>query len=305
MSVDPIRLLCWCRSSVSGLHLPAFAAADGGLFAEQGLDVQFVDCVLAGDQSLRGYATTLEPLAAGSADFALSSVAYLLAGQTEAQGRLGARFAAVFHQRNPIAGFVAHESGLRKPEHLAGGKTAARDGSWFAQELAGALVHMGLGPPSLVRPLGDHTTAFRRGELDVLPAWIDMKPLYELALPIRAIPLPIEVYATGLVAADRLPLEVVERMRDALTAGYKLQREHPGLGITAFRRRFPNTSESYLRTAWSILEPYAFEGPWPGAMDAERWESTIDYTAATHSLCMFPPERIYRPELLAQSRLAA
>ncbi len=34
-------------------------------------------------------------------------------------------------------------------------------------------------------------------------------------------------------------------------------------------------------------------------MDAERWQATIDYTAATHGVSTFPGERIYRPELLA------
>jgi hypothetical protein len=52
---------------------------------------------------------------------------------------------------------------------------------------------------------------------------------------VRPIGLDIETYATGLLAADRLPLEIVTRMRDAFVAGYQLQLEQP-----AFRRRFPD-----------------------------------------------------------------
>jgi len=273
-----------------------------GVFAQQGLGVEFVDCVPAADRSLRGYAVTLEALADGVADFALSSVAYLLAGQTETQGRLGSRFAAVFHQRNPIAGLVREDSDLREAADLAGRNAAGQGGSWFAQELQGALAHMGLGPAVIVEAAAGNHAALREGEIDVIPAWVDMLPGYKGGVPVRAIPLDIEVYATGLVAADRLPLELVERMRDALTAGYELQREQSELGIAAFRRRFPNISEDHLRTAWSVLEPYAFDGPTPGSMDAKRWKATIDYTAAAHGLSVFPAERVYRPEVLAPAR---
>jgi len=297
--MESVRLMCWCRGCVSGLHLPAFAAADGGVFAEAELDVEFVDLVSPGDRSLRGYAATLHALTGGEADFALSSVAYLLAGQTETHGSVGSRFAAVFHQRNPIAGMVLEDSDVREPEDLVGRKTAGRDGSWFAREFEGALAYMDLGAPTVVKPTGDYREALRQGEIDVIPAWVDMTPGYRAGLPIRAVPLDIEVYATGLVAADRLPLELVARMRDALTAGYELQREQPEVGITAFRRRFPNISEDHLRIGWSALEPYAFDGPTPGSMDAKRWTATIEYTAAAHGLSEFPADRIYRPELLA------
>ena len=33
-------------------------------------------------------------------------------------------------------------------------------------------------------------------------------------------------------------------------------------------------------------------------MDADRWEATIAYTAATHGLSQIAGERFYRPELL-------
>ncbi len=53
-----------------------------------------------------------------------------------------------------------------------------------------------------------------------------------------------------------------------------------------------------------MFEPYAFDGVAPGSMDADRWEATIAYTAATHDLSQIAGERFYRPELL-RSRLAS
>lgn len=297
--MDATRLMCWCRSCVSGLHLPAYAATECGLFARHGLDVELVECVPAANRSLSGYAVTLQALADGVADFALSSVAYLLAGQTQSDGRLGSRFASVFHQRNPISGLVLEESDLREPADLTGAKAAAQNGSWFVQELQGALAHTGLGPAMVVDPGTDNRGALSRGEIDVIPAWADMLPSARADMPIRAIPLDIGVYSTGLVAADRLSLELVTRMRDALSAAYELQRQQPELGITALRGAFPNIPEDYLRTGWSVLEPYAFDGIPPGSMNAERWETTIDYTALAHGLSAFPADLVYRPELLA------
>ncbi|MDQ6751795.1 MAG: ABC transporter substrate-binding protein [Actinomycetota bacterium] len=297
--MERVRLMCWCRHCVSGLHLPAYAAAEGGLFAEQGLEVEFIDCVTVPERGLRGYGTTLKALAGEQAEFALSSVAYLLAARSEAETELGARFAAVFHQRNPIAAMVAADSDLHQPEDLPGRRTASATGNWFVREYAGALAHMGFGAPDLVEPPEDVHAALREGDIDVIPAWVDMLPGYSKQGPVRAVALDFEVYATGLVAGDRLPLELVLRMRDALAAGYELQREQPELGIAAFRRHCPQRTEEHLRIGWSAIEPYVFDGRGPGSMDAERWRATIDYTVAAHGLSASAPEQVYRPELLA------
>jgi len=88
-------------------------------------------------------------------------------------------------------------------------------------------------------------------------------------------------------------------MRDAFIGGYHLQLERPELGITAFRRRYPDVAEEHIRANWALFERNAFDGGRPGAMDEERWRTTIDYTAATHGLSVFAGERLYRPELLA------
>jgi len=258
--MERVRLMGWCRSCVSGLHLPAFAAAEGGLFAEQELEVEFVDCARAPDWSLRGFTARPKAVAAGDADFALSSVAYLLAAQTELNGRLPVRFAAVSHQRNPIVAIVRGDSHLAEPEDLPGARAARWTIPWYAEAYAGALDHMGLAAPVFVdAPKPD--AALWSGEVDVIPTWMDMTLYHHKpGRPIRTVPLDIEVYTTGLVAADRVPLELITRMRDAFVAGYDLQREQPEPGIAAFRRRFPDISEDHIRANWSPFEPYAFDG---------------------------------------------
>lgn len=299
--MERVRLMGWCRTCVSGMHLPAFAAAEAGLFAEQELEVEFVGCARASDWSLQGFTVRPKAVAAGDADFGLSSVAYLLAAQTELDGRLPVRFAAVAHQRNPIVGIVRADSPLEEPAQLAGARAARWSIPWFADEYAGALAHMGIGSPQLVDLSDDLDGALARGQIDVIPTWMDMTLYHRKPeLPIRTIPLDIDVYTTGLIAAERVPLEVVTRFRDAWAAGYQLQADHPEAGIAAFRRQYPDVSEDHIRANWAIFEPNAMDGSVPpGAMDADRWRGTIDYTAVTHGLSTFDPELLCRPELLA------
>lgn len=304
-----VRLMTWCPRSVSGMHLAAFAAAEGGLFDDRGLDVEFVPVVKPPDYSLTGFTSRVKAVAAGHADLAFTAVVYLLAAQTEAAGQLPVRFVATAHQRNPITGFVRADSTLRAPEDLPGARAARWSMPWFAQEYAGALEYLGLGPPIMVDTPGPLDQALGSGQIAVAPTWMDDSAQARLAnmtlhhrgagFGIRAIPLDIPVYSTGLVAADHLPLDVVTGMRDAFLGGHELQRARPELGLAGFRRCFPSVSEAHARANWALYEPNAFDTVLPGSMSADRWQETISYTTRTHGLSVFPGERIYRPELLA------
>lgn len=301
-----VRLMGWCRTCVSGMHLPAFAAAEAGLFAEQGIELEFVGCARAADYSLSGFTTRPKAVAAGYADFALSGVAYLLAAQTELGGRLPVRFVAVSHQRNPITAVVRADSELEKPDDLPGRRAARWSIPWFTDEYAGALAHMGLGPPTIVDRSENTDEALASGEIDVMPTWMEMTLYHRKPeLQIRAIPLDIDVYTTGLIAADRLPLELVTRVRDAFVAGHKLHRERPELGIAGFMRQYADVAEDHVHRNWALFERYAWEGGAPGTMDAGRWRTTIEHTAATHRLSVVAGERFYRPELVTESLVGA
>ena len=265
------------------MHLPAFAASEAGLFAEQGLVVEFV-------------AATDAPMAvaAGDADFALTSAVHVLHAQTQAAGSLPVRFVAAWHQRNPITAVVREDSGRQAPEDLAGARAARWSIPWFAHEFAGAMRHLGHEAPILIETPGGLDQALGCGAVDVLPMWIDdTTPAQALGMRlhhlgesfvVRAIPLEIPVYSTGLIAADRVPVDVVRRMQHALAAGHRLQQQDPEPGLAGFCRRFPEVSEQHARISWSLYEPYAFDGATPGSMRAGRWQDTISYTATTHGL---------------------
>jgi hypothetical protein len=291
------------------MHLPVFAASEAGLFAEQGLEVEYV----ASSQAP-------EAVAAGDADFALTSAVHVLSAQTRAAGRLPVRFVATFHQRNPIAAVVREDSGRRTPQDLVGARAARWGIPWFAREYAGAMRHMSLGAPVLIDTPGSLDEALGSGAVDVLPMWMDdTAPARALGMTlyhrgegfgVRAIALDIPVYSTGLIAADRVPLDVVHRVRHALAGGHRLQQEQPEPGLAGFCRRFPEVSAEHARISWALYEPYAFDGVTPGSMHAGRWQDTIAYTTRAHGLSTFGEERIYRPELVttalpARDRVAA
>ncbi|HEV2060341.1 MAG TPA: ABC transporter substrate-binding protein [Solirubrobacteraceae bacterium] len=299
--MERVRLMGWCRTCVTGMHLPVFAAAEAGIFAEQGIELEFVGCERAADYSLSGFTTRPKAVAAGHADFALSGVAYLLAAQTELGGQLPVRFVAVSHQRNPITAIVRADSDLEEPGDLPGRRAARWSIPWFTDEYAGALAHMGFGKPQIVDLSENIDEALASGDIDVMPTWMEMtlyhrKPEFQ----IRTIPLDIDVYTTGLIAADRMPLDVVTRVRDAYAAGFDLCSERPELGIAGFMRQYPDVTEAHIRRNWALFEPYAWDRVSPGSMDAARWRTTIHYTAATHRLSIVPGQRFYRPELVSE-----
>ena len=291
-----VRLMTWCPRSVSGMHLPAFAASAAGVFADEGLEVEYVPASEAPDA-----------VAAGDADFGLTSAVHVFAAHARTGRHLPVRFVAAFHQRNPIVGVVRADSGLRTPEDL-GGARAARWG-WHSVEYAGALSRLGIGAPVMIDTPGRLDEALASGAVEVLPMWMDDTTAVRLCgmtlqyrgedVATRAIALDVPVYSTGLIAADRVPLDVARRMRDALVAGHELQRKRPEPGLAAFRRCFPEVAEEHALVNWELYEPYAFDGPVPGSMEAGRWRETLAYTAATHGLRTPAEEQVYRPELLA------
>jgi hypothetical protein len=293
------RLMGWCPRAVTGMHLWVCAAAEAGLFAELGLDVEIVPAAVDAPAAV----------AAGDADFALTSAVHLLSAQSRLGGRLPVRFVAVFHQRDPISAVVRRDFGLEHPRDLAGMPAARWSYSWFADAYAGALDYLRLEAPVLVDWPGGLDEALGSGAVAVLPMWVDdTAPAHALGMrlyhagngfDVRTIALDIPVYSTGLTAADRVPLDVVRRMRTALGAAHELHRAQPEPGLAGFRRRYPHVSEEHARTSWGLYEQYAFDGAAPGEMRADRWAATIPFLSRTHGVAALAPERVYRPELLS------
>jgi NitT/TauT family transport system substrate-binding protein len=259
--------------------------------AEYGLDVEILDPA-PGPENVRRVAN-------GGADFCLTSVTHYLRARAQS-GALVARFVAVVVQRSPMAGIVVADSPLTSPADLAGKRVGGPPDSALVAEYRAGLSSLGLAPPTVVPvDYGLAPAALGRREIDAVPDFADLVPRTrrQAGVPVRAVPLGVEVYASGLVAADRVPDNLVASMRVALTESLLRQRANPTAGLDELRARYPEVDPADAVEGWRLVEPNIFTGVEPGSMEAERWRHTIAWTAAAHGVVAPPPETVYRPEL--------
>ena len=263
-----------------------------GLFAEYGLNVELMEPAPGPEN--------VERVASGAVEFGLTSVSYFLQAQ---QARpLPARFVAVIVQRSPMAGLVAAGSGLWRPADLCDRRLGAPAGSGLLAEYQAALAARGLpGSTPVDMPYEDAPAALGRGVIDVVPDFVDLLPRTrrQAGVPLRAVAVGLETYASGLVAADSLPVDLVDRMRRAVLAALERQRSDPGGGISALCERYPDVDPSAALEGWRLAEPNIFTDTGLGAMDAARWRFTLEHLAHAHGLAPSPPETVYRSEYLS------
>lgn len=195
-------------------------------------------------------------------------------------------------------------STVAEPADLAGRPTAGHGLSWMVREYQAAVAHHGLEPGPVV-DADDGAYAARsleRGEADVTPAWVDTIPSIQQSgeAVFRAVPVAVDVYATGLLAADRVSAELVERVTAAVADGVALQRTDPEPGMALYHRTYPKASLDYLRTAWAMFEPNAptVDGD---PMAAARWVASVAFYADAFELPAFDLEQVCRPEWVTPS----
>ena len=239
-------------------------------------------------------------MAAGGADFCLTSVTHHLTARAQA-GDLAARFVSVVVRRSPMCAFVPAASDLTVPADLAGRRLGGSQQSRLVAEFRAGMAALGLAAPELV-PLEYSVApaAMARGECDMVCDFVDLLPRVrrQAGVAVRSVPLGLDVYSSGLVAADRLPEDVVTRMQTAVAAALEAQRANPEGGLDELARRYPDADPLEALEGWSLAEPNIFTGPVPGCSDPETWARTIAHLAGAHGLPAPEPETVYRPELV-------
>jgi NitT/TauT family transport system substrate-binding protein len=287
----PVRLSFYCTTCLPGYHLPYLAAAASGLFADFGFDVELLDP--------EGGPANVQRVADGGADFCLTSVAHYLNARAR-YGDLPARFAAIVVQRSPMAALVAAGSSIATPADLSGRRLGGPAAGGMVLEYQAALDRLGLGRSELVDlDYREAWTALAEGRVDAVADYVDIQPrLQRLSgIDVRAVPFGLDVYSSGLVAADRLPDERVTDMRAALVAALEAQRAAPEAGVDALVRRYPEIEPAAALEGWSLVEPYIFTDVPAGSMDPERWADTVAFSASAHGIAAPDPQSVYRPEL--------
>jgi NitT/TauT family transport system substrate-binding protein len=249
-------------------------------------------------------------VAAGGADFCLTSVTHYLTARAQA-GDLAARFVSVVVRRSPMSGFVPADSPLTTPADLAGRRLGAPEQSRLVKEFRAGMEMLGLAPPQVV-PLdyGLAPAAMARGEVDMVCDFVDLLPRIrrQAGVAVRPVPLGLDVYSSGLVAADRIPDEVVTRLRSAVAAALEAQRDDPQAGLDELARRYPEADPLEAVEGWRLAVPNIFTGPvtplagplgpTPGSSDPDTWARTISHIAGAHGLPAPEPRTVYRRELV-------
>ena len=203
-----------------------------------------------------------------------------------------------------MAGFVPEDSPLTTPADLGGRRLGGSPDNGLVKEYLAGLAALGVDPPVVV-PVdpGPAPAALATGEVETVCEFVDTLPRvrHQAGIPVRAILLGTEVYSSGLVAADRLPDEVVTRMQAALAAALERQRMEPAAGLAELTRRYPQADPADALEGWALAEPNIFTGPPPGSSDPAGWAATEAHLAAAHGLPAPDPESVYRRELIGAS----
>jgi NitT/TauT family transport system substrate-binding protein len=244
-------------------------------------------------------------VAAGGADFCLTSVAHYLTARARVPGPLPARFVSVVVRRSPMAALVPAGSALTTPADLAGRRLGGPAGSRLVAEFRAGMAELGLAPPELVAlDYGLAPAAMARGEVDMVCDFADLLPRVrrQSGIAVRVVALGLDVYSSGLVAADRLPDELVARMQAAVAAALEHQRHNPEAGLDELARRYPGADPLEALEGWALAEPNIFTGPPTGSSDAATWARTIIHVAGAHGLPAPDPETVFRSELVPVPR---
>lgn len=287
--LDKVRLRFYCTGCCPGYHLPYFAAASTGLFAAHGLEVEFLEPLKD---------ASVESVATGDCDFCLTSVLHLMR-EKAAKPQLAARFVAMVMSRSPISALVPEDSPVRRPEDLAGLRVAGSPGNHHVDDYRAAMVTLGIKPPKIVpTPYGQAPAALGRGEVDVVADFAELVPRTrrQAGIAVRPVRFHLDIYASGLVGADRLPADLVRRMRAAVVAALELQHRDPTAGLAAFSQRYPAVEPADALEGWALMEPGVFTGEELGSMDPHRWERTIAHVARTYGFALPAPETVYHPD---------
>lgn len=265
-----------------------------GLFAEYGLLVEILD------PPPPPGTTNPHRVARGGADFCLTGVTYYLQALEEGGHGYPVRFVSMIHQRSPLGAIVPADCGIQTLEDLQGrrlGRLRLKD--WLADEFVQSLADRGIAPPASVPLEGSPEAALARGEIEIVPTFVDAinSVRNKGTRPVRAIHVGGDLYATGLLAGDRIPADVVERMRIAIAAALTQQERDPEAGLAEYLDRYPRSRREHALEGWALMAPYALSEGTPGRMDQRRWSMTLDWLSNVHGFPRFPAEWVYRPEL--------
>lgn len=240
----------------------------------------------------------IERVADGDAEFCITSVKHYLSARA-LLGEVPARFVAVIGQRSTIGCLVPWDSTAREAADLAGSRLGGDPDSPLVQSFQAGLRWLGYETAELVAS-DDPAQALARGEAEVIAATVDTVRRNERrsGLRLRAIPLNVDIYMSGLVAADDVPAHFVRRLVSGIRSALQQQRENPKAGLSQLLGRHPEVDAEDAVEGWSAVEPFIFTDVPLLSMTAAGWQRAVSHISEAHDLPNIDVESVYRPEFL-------
>ena len=262
-------------------HSGIYLARAKGWYRQAGLDVKIVE---------PGEGGSLQPLAAGRADFAVSVAEELLPAR--AQGLPVVSIAAIL-QHNTSSLMALTASGIRRPRDLAG-RTYGGYGGQLERALVSALVRCDGGDPRRVKFVSvgnaDYRAGLTRRFYDfvwVFDGWDKIRMAEIDHLGVSTIPFAAHTdcipdwYTPLLATNDRLLRTDPRTVRAFLAAtarGYREAMGHPDLAAATLQRAAPELDHRLVGLSAAYLSPrYAADPARWGRQDLATWQHFADF----------------------------
>jgi NitT/TauT family transport system substrate-binding protein len=246
-----------------------YAAEQEGYFAEEGLEVSFVE---GGSE-----VDFITPVVNGTAQFGIAQPADLILARAAGKP---VRSIAVIYRRSPIVFFSLADSGINRPQDFAGKKI--RSAITVDQTLRAMMTKVGIPPDQYeIVYLPSDVAQFASGEVPVWAAFVNVFALevqragHEINI-IYPDDYGIHFYGDVLITTDDLIAknpELVQRFTRAALKGWTYAVENPE-AIGAFIQKYNPDADADLETARMTASiPLANTGEdFIGWMKPETWE---------------------------------
>jgi len=290
---------------ISGRHVGFYVAKDKGFYKEEGLNVSIE----------RGYGTadSIKRISTGSADFAILSVASLMAARAESNPPV--TLVASFFNKGPEAILVLKSSKITSPKQLEG-KRIGSAGAGSSLDLLKAFVKTtGLENYQSVIMASDQTyPALLTKQVDAITGFTDnaavMRPIANRqGDDIEIMPYSdygIDNYGTGIVVNAKLAESKSPKIRGFLKAtmrGVAWSIAHPEEAVAILKKQVPTISPETALATWKIDEKLIVTDETRkhglGYLSKERMQVTYEmaqkYMGLTKSLAL---ETVYTAEFL-------
>jgi NitT/TauT family transport system substrate-binding protein len=272
---------------INGRHAYYYVALERGYYRQAGLDVSFVRGI--------GSADVIRKVAAGAVQMGFADAGSLVLAR--ANDGIPVRMLAVVYAAPPHAVYVTEDSGIRKPQDLAGHRIADSAGSANALLFGAYAKAAGFDPSRVTWQIAESSALpalLATGRAEAVGQFTVGEPLLAAAVaPKKLVRLAyrdagLDYYGNGIVASEDLIAkspDVLRRFVAATIHGMEDAFADPGMaGETIARHQKQINPEIAAAETAQVRDLAKQPGSKLGAIDPARMAATVKVIAAAYTL---------------------